>query len=85
MKELRKDELLASAQQMDNLRQELRTRIAHEELESTLRLKGVDQLLTALKVDVASFRTFWLLPLLAAGASLETALFCIAQSHFQPN
>jgi hypothetical protein len=85
MKKLEKDALFASAEQMDKLREELRTRIAREELESTLRLKAADQLLTALNVDVASFRTFWLLPLLAAGASLETALACISQSHFQPN
>jgi hypothetical protein len=70
---------------MDKLREELYRRIAREELDSTLRLEAVDQLLTALDVDCASFRTFWVLPLLAAGASLQTALACIAQSQFQPN
>ncbi|HEV2731804.1 MAG TPA: hypothetical protein VGV15_17370 [Terriglobales bacterium] len=85
MKELYEDALLFSAERMDKLREELRRRIAREELESTLRLEAVDQLLTALNVDAASFRTFWVLPLLRAGASLETALACITQSHFQPN
>jgi predicted RNA-binding Zn ribbon-like protein len=85
MKKLHTDAPLAIAEQMDKLREELRRRIAREELESKLRLEALDQLLTALNVDVASFRTLWLLPLLAAGASFETALACIAQSHFQPN
>jgi hypothetical protein len=85
MKESYKDALSLGAEQMDTLREEVRRRIAREELESTLRLEAVDQILTALNVDTASFRTFWLLPLLAAGASLETALNCITQSHFQPN
>ncbi len=56
-----------------------------EELESTLRLRAVSHLIQALNVDLEGFRRFWVLPLLEAGASLEIALACIAQSRFQPN
>ena len=74
-----------STEQMERLRRELRRGIIREELESTLRLRAVSHLIQALNVDLADFRQFWVLPLLEAGASLEIALACIAQSRLQPN
>ena len=74
-----------STEQMEKLRGELRKRIIREELESTLRLTAVGHLIRALNVDLADFRRFWVQPLLEAGASLEIALACIAQSRFQSN
>jgi hypothetical protein len=56
-----------------------------EELERALRLPPVGYLIRALEVDAACFRQLWVRPLLAAGATLEVALVCIAQSHFLPN
>jgi hypothetical protein len=87
MKQLDKDQAASwpSTEQMERLRRELRRGIIREELESTLRLRAVSHLMQALHVDLADFRRFWVLPLLEAGASLEIALACIAQSRFQPN
>jgi hypothetical protein len=65
---------------MEKLRQELRNNLIREELDSTLRLTTVGHLIRALNVDLAGFRRFWVQPLLEAGASLEIALACIAQS-----
>jgi|SoimicMinimDraft_17_1059745.scaffolds.fasta_scaffold340876_1 hypothetical protein len=87
MKQLDKDQAAfwPSTEQMERLRRELRRGIMREELESTLRLRAVSHLIQALNVDLEGFRRFWVLPLLEAGASLEIALACIAQSRFQPN
>jgi hypothetical protein len=74
-----------STEQMEKLRQELRKNLIREELESTLRLTTVGHIIRALNVDLAGFRRFWVQPLLEAGASLEIALACIAQSRFQSN
>lgn len=74
-----------STEEMEKLREELRKRIIREELESTLRLTAVGNLIRALNVDLADFRRFWVQPLLEAGASLESALACIAQSRSQSN
>ena len=87
MKELEndKEELWSSTEQVERSREELWNRIDHEALECALRLGPVRYLIRALKVDSASFCRFWLRPLLAAGATLDVALVCIAQSHFLPN
>jgi len=87
MKQLDKNKAASwpSTEQMEELRGELRRRLIREELESTLQLETVGYLITALNVDPAAFRRFWVQPLLAAGASLDIALACIAQSRSQPN
>lgn len=87
MKELENDKetLWPSTEQVEKSREELWNRIDHEALECALRLPPVGYLMRALNVDSASFRRFWLQPLLAAGATLDVALVCIAQSHFLPN
>jgi hypothetical protein len=87
MKELENDKetLWPSTEQVEKSREELWNRIDHEALECALRLPPVGYLIRALNVDSASFRRFWLQPLLAAGATLDVALVCIAQSHFLPN
>ena len=87
MKELAKDKgaLWPSTEQVEKSREELWNRIDSEELECALRLPPVGYLIRALEVDSASFRRLWVQPLLAAGATLDVALVCIAQSHFLPN
>ena len=80
-----KDALWPSIEQLKKSREELAYQMKCEELECALRLQPVDHLIRALNVDRVSFRHFWVQPLLAAGATLEVALVCIAQSHFQPN
>ena len=87
MNELDKDKeaLWPSVEQLEKGREELSNKIKCEELECALRLQPVDYLIRALNVDPVSFRRVWVQPLLAAGATLEVALVCIAQSHFQPN
>jgi len=87
MKQLDKNKAASwpSTEQMEKLRGELRRRLIREELESTLQLEAVGHLITALNVDPAAFHRFWVQPLLAAGASLDIALACIAQSCSQPN
>ena len=87
MKQLDKDKAACwpSTEQMEKLRGELRRRLIREERESTLQLETVDHLITALDVDPVVFRRFWVQPLLMAGASLDIALACIAQSRLQPN
>ena len=87
MNQLDKDKAASwpSTEQMEKLRGELRRRLIREELESTLQLETVGHLIAALNVDTAAFRRFWVQPLLAAGASLDIALACIAQSRSQPN
>jgi len=87
MKQLDKDKAASwpSTEQLEKLRAKLRRRLIREELESTLQLETVGHLVTALNVDPTVFRRFWVQPLLAAGASLDIALACIARSRSQPN
>lgn len=87
MRELESDKetVWPSTEQVEKSGEELWNRIDREALECALRLAPVCYLIRALNVDSASFRRFWLQPLLAAGATLDVALVCIAQSHFLPN
>ena len=70
---------------LEKSREDLRKRISREELESSWRLEAFDRLITGSQIDPASFNRLWLQPLIAAGATLEVALRCIVESHFQPN
>jgi hypothetical protein len=74
-----------NAGQLETAREELRKRLMLEELDCVLRFEAVGRLMSDLKVDPESFLRLWVQPLLAVGATLEVALVCIAQSHFQPN
>lgn len=74
-----------SLELLEKARAELRKRLLQEELEFGLRVEILDRLMTDLNVDAQSFHTFWLQPLMKAGATLDTALRCIAQSQSQPN
>jgi hypothetical protein len=76
--------LWPTPEQVEKARRELHKRIMDEEL-ARLRREAVDGLMTLLKVDRESFRTLWIQPLVTAGATLDMALACIAQSEFQPN
>jgi len=80
-----KKALWPNAEEVKNAREDLRLRLMHEELECALQFEAVNRLITDLRVDTESFRKLWVQPLLTAGATLEVALVCIAQSHFQPN
>ena len=86
MKTTEKDKAFwPSAPQIEKLREELRRRIAHEELESLWRLEALDRIFNDLQMEPATFQRLWIQPLLDAGLSLEVAIAGITQSHFQPN
>ena len=74
----------AEAELVKKAREELRKRIMEEELEC-VRQQAVNGLLIHLQVDAKSFHRLWIQPLTEAGATLDMALVCIAQSCFQPN
>lgn len=76
--------LCPTAEQVEKAREELRNRITDEELECA-RHEAVNGLRIHLKVDPESFRRLWIRPLIEAGATMDVALACIAQSCFQPN
>jgi hypothetical protein len=76
--------LWPTPEHVEKARRELHKRIMDEELGS-LRQEAADGLMTLLKVDRESFHTLWIQPLVTAGATLDMALACIAQSEFQPN
>jgi len=77
--------LWPSAEQIERLREKLHDRIAHEELESSLRLEGLDRLLVLLQMEPTAFHRLWVQPLLAAGVTMEVAIACITASYFLPN
>jgi hypothetical protein len=72
-------------EQLDALREELHRRIALEELENSWRMEGLDRIIALFQMDPAAFHREWVQPLLAAGASVEVAYACIAESCFRPN
>lgn len=76
--------LWPTSEHVEKARRELHNRIMDDELGS-LRREAVDGLMALLRVDRETFRTLWIQPLVAAGATLDMALACIAQSEFQPN
>jgi len=77
--------LWPTAEQVEKARAELRKRLQDEDLERALRRHAVNGLMKLLKVDRENFLKLWIEPLMTAGASLDIALSCIAQSQFQPN
>lgn len=79
-----KDGLWPTPEQLEKARTELHEQLMEEDLGS-LRREAVNGLMTLLKVDLESFRTLWIRPLVTAGATFDMALACIAQSEFQPN
>ena len=74
-----------SAEQIEQLREELHRRISIEEVESSWRLKSSDRIVNLLEIEPVTFHRLWIVPLLDAGLSLEAATACIVQSYFQPN
>jgi hypothetical protein len=74
-----------SNEQIEEIRRELSAQIASEDLNHAWRLEALDLMLAIAQVDPATFRLFWVEPLLAAGLSREVAIACIADSYFQPN
>jgi len=71
--------------QMQKLREELHQRLLCEDLENAWRLEAMDRVITLSQVDPVTFHLLWIEPLLAAGASYEVAIACVAASHLQPN
>ena len=82
--DVEQEDLWPTPEQVEKARREVHKRVMDEELAS-LRREAVDGLMALLKVDRESFRTLWIQPLVTAGATLDMALACIAQSEFQPN
>lgn len=83
--DIEQEDLWPTPEEVQKARRQLHKRIMDEELECSLRREAVDGLVALLKIDRESFRTLWIQPLLTAGATLDMALACIAQCHFQPN
>jgi len=77
--------LWPSAEQIERLRQKLRDRITHEELESSWRLEALDRLIGLLQMEPSVFHRLWVEPLLVAGATMKEAIECITASYFLPN
>jgi len=72
------------AEQLDTLRTKLHKRLVLEEVEQSCR-QGLDQIIDLSKMDPVVFDRLWIQPLLAAGASIDVAYACIAESCLQPN
>ena len=83
--DIEKKGLWPTSEEVEKARRELHKRLMDEEFEFSLRLEAVDGLIALLKIDPESFRTLWIQPLVNAGATVDMALACIAQSQFQPN
>jgi hypothetical protein len=79
------EDLRTVVHKFEQLCEEVRKRIAREELEQSWRLEALDHFITRQQLDPATFQRLWVLPLVAAGASWESAITFIVDSHFQPN
>ena len=84
-KDIEQDGLWPTPEQLERVRRKLYKRIMSEEIESSLRREAVDGLIALLGIDRERLRTLWIQPLLNAGATVDMALACIAQSEFRPN
>jgi hypothetical protein len=83
--DIEQDGLWPTPERLERARRELHKRIMSEEIESSLRREAVDGLIALLKIDRERLRMLWIQPLLNAGATVDMALACIAQSEFRPN
>lgn len=77
-----KNRSFVSDKEMEELRKELR---ASSREEHSWRLEALDRILVKAQLDPATFRQFWIQPLLAAGLSFEVAVARVVDSYFQPN
>lgn len=73
---------LFSNKEMVELRKELRDSSGEGRAS---RLAALDRILANAEADPATFRRFWIQPLLAAGLSLEVAVARVVESYFRPN
>lgn len=73
---------LFNDKEMEELRKELRESSADEH---SRRLEALDRILVKARVDPATFRQFWIQPLVAAGLSFEVAVALVVDSYFRPN
>lgn len=77
-----KKRALFNDNEMEELRKELRESSGEDH---SRRLEALDRILVKAKVDPATFRQFWIQPLLAAGLSFEVAVARVVDSYFRPN
>jgi hypothetical protein len=77
--------LRPTAEEMEKARKELQKRIMDEEVECALRREAENGLSKLLRIDRETLHKLWIQPLMTAGATLDEALGCIAESEFQPN
>ena len=71
--------------QMEKLRQQLRERISHQELDSQWWSDMINRLLPLLQIEPVAFHQVWIEPLLEAGATLEVAVTSIVAAYILPN
>lgn len=74
-----------SSKQLEQLRKELREHISREEVGHAWKLEALDRIFMVSQLHPAAFYQVWILPLLAAGLSLEEAITHIVACYFQPN
>jgi hypothetical protein len=67
------------------LRKELRETIFYLGPQPSGSSEAFERMVTVLQVDPVSFHQRWIQPLLEAGATIDIAVACIAQSYLQPN
>jgi hypothetical protein len=74
-----------SQEQAEELRKELRRKIACEDVACSWQLEALDRLIVLSQMDPLHFHKLWIMPLLDAGVSVEAVTGCIVQSYLQPN
>lgn len=78
----KKHQPLFSNTEMDALHREL---LENSREDHAWRLAALDRILAYAEADPATFRRFWIQPLLAAGLSIEVAVARVVESYFRPN
>lgn len=73
---------LFSDKEMEELRKALRESAREDH---SRRLEALDRILVKAQMDPATFRQFWIQPLLAAGLSFEVAVALVVDCYFRPN
>jgi len=87
MKKMNKEQrfLWPTAEEVEKARKELQKRIMDEEVECALRREAENGLIKLLRIDRGTLHKLWIQPLMTAGATMDEAFGCIAESEFQPN
>jgi hypothetical protein len=81
-----KDKLIpANSEQRSKTVEEYRERLNREDMERRWNLEALDSIITESEERPEEFHQEWILPLLLAGVSLETAFSLLVQGKFHPN